>query len=86
MDQGGIISSAPSGREKKTKRVLWERNQKRRYFAGQIKIQPKLFKDDLEIDIEEMQYNFEKEKNRIDREMNFVEMDPENMSPEMKRI
>ena len=44
------------------------------------------FKDEIEFDIEELQTIYEKERLKIDLEMNFQQTDPDKMSAEEKII
>ena len=44
------------------------------------------FKDEIEFDIEELQMIYEKERLKINLEMNFQQTDPEKMTPEEKII
>ena len=46
----------------------------------------KIFKNEVEFDIEELQQRYEKEKKKIDNEMNFINIDPNNMTEHQKRI
>ena len=46
----------------------------------------KFFKDEIEFDIEELQEKYEKERLKIDLEMNFQQINPEKMSAEEKVI
>jgi hypothetical protein len=61
---------------------LWERHG----CENPMDAYKKVFKNEVEFDIDELQKRYEKEKKKIDREMNFVNMDPDNMSEEYKRI
>ena len=45
-----------------------------------------IFKNELEQDIEELQERYEKERRRIDHEMDFMNINPEQMTTEEKRI
>ena len=55
---------------------LWERHK----CQNAIEAYNKIFKNEVEFDIEELQQRYEREKKKIEKEMNFVNMDPSNMS------
>ena len=46
----------------------------------------KIFKNEIEFDIQELQQRYEREKKRVENEMNFVNIDPKNMSEQQERI
>ena len=55
-------------------------------YNNPIEAYKDIFKNEVEFDIEELQKRYEREKKKIDKEMNFVNMDPNNMSEQYKRI
>jgi len=63
---------------------LWKGRKKE--YEGPIEAYHDLFCDEIEYDIEELQERFEKQRKKIDNEMIFVNIDPENMTKEQKRI
>ena len=61
---------------------LWERHG----CANPMDAYNKIFKNEVEFDIQELQQRYEREKKKIDNEMNFVNIDPNNMTEHQKRI
>ena len=61
---------------------LWERHG----CENPMDAYKKIFKNEVEFDIQELQQRYEREKKKIDNEMNFVNIDPNNMSENQKRI
>ena len=61
---------------------LWEQHGQK----DPIEAQNNLFKNEIDFDIETIQKNYNKEKERIDKEMSFKNIDTEHMDVNEKRI
>ena len=61
---------------------LWEQHG----FTNPIDAYKELFKNEIDFDIETIQKNYNKEKEKIDKETTFKKIDPEKMDANEKRI